>query len=490
MRQPSTTSAKADDDSPCTEPEVRRPTVRAPAQRRSADTFECLLTATYELLVRQPVEDITVSKIVTSAERKNGSFYARFDDKWSVVDLVLDDASARREATIARHLEAARARGDDARALIDLMVALLASTYRVPSVLARPMVVRAMTSGEVARRQQARRRRVVSLWVDAMVDQGLPHPRPRDAAMTAYALVQALVHWETLYGTIDERGPIDLTTLARIAELVVGFEPAATDDEVDLRPREEREVAPPWSPPRQRRGHEAMTDFTQVLRSLLAERDYEDVSVGDIARRAHRSSGSFYSRFPTKDACLAALVRDGRYRERDLSVAVANLRGLALSEIVLAGVSSAVMMVHERDPVLTAAARRAVTSRDLRAELVAHRALLCQRFVDLVAGHGDRGEHALPGVVYLATTALLDQVLLHGASPYGAAWSKERMARNLGDAALRLLGLEVPEPTTRRGGPDGEASARPTTFDGAIRYVGSTLGRGDPAELQLRRVDG
>src|SRR5690606_19528397 len=105
-----------------------------------------------------------------------GSFYARFDDKWSVVDLVLDDASARREATIARHLEAARARGDDARALIDLMVALLASTYRVPSVLARPMVVRAMTSGEVARRQQARRRRVVSLWVDAMVDQGLPHP--------------------------------------------------------------------------------------------------------------------------------------------------------------------------------------------------------------------------------------------------------------------------------------------------------------------------
>lgn len=64
--------------------------VRAPRQARSQATLERFVEATRQLLEQQSFEEITVADIVERAERTVGSFYARFDDKYAVLHVLVD----------------------------------------------------------------------------------------------------------------------------------------------------------------------------------------------------------------------------------------------------------------------------------------------------------------------------------------------------------------------------------------------------------------
>ena len=64
--------------------------VRAPRQARSQATLERFLDAAQELLDTKPFEEITVADIVSRAERTVGSFYARFEDKYAVLHVLVD----------------------------------------------------------------------------------------------------------------------------------------------------------------------------------------------------------------------------------------------------------------------------------------------------------------------------------------------------------------------------------------------------------------
>jgi AcrR family transcriptional regulator len=60
-------------------------------------------------------------------------------------------------------------------------------------------------------------------------------------------------------------------------------------------------------PPRQVRSVDATWQIAEAGQRLLLEREYEDVSVADIAAAAERSVGAFYTRFPTKEHLIVHL---------------------------------------------------------------------------------------------------------------------------------------------------------------------------------------
>jgi len=64
--------------------------VRTPRQARSQATLERFVEATRELLEEQGFEEITIAEIVERAERTVGSFYARFEDKYAVLYVLVD----------------------------------------------------------------------------------------------------------------------------------------------------------------------------------------------------------------------------------------------------------------------------------------------------------------------------------------------------------------------------------------------------------------
>lgn len=71
---------------------------------------------------------------------------------------------------------------------------------------------------------------------------------------------------------------------------------------------EEPETKLEWiRPPHQQRSHRTLERLLDATEALLAERDFDDVSVAEIARAARSSVGAFYTRFPDKSAVLHAL---------------------------------------------------------------------------------------------------------------------------------------------------------------------------------------
>lgn len=60
--------------------------------------------------------------------------------------------------------------------------------------------------------------------------------------------------------------------------------------------------------PQQARSQETLERFVEATAALLAERSFDEITVTDIVRRAHRTVGSFYARFDDKYGVLLELV--------------------------------------------------------------------------------------------------------------------------------------------------------------------------------------
>ncbi len=72
-------------------------------------------------------------------------------------------------------------------------------------------------------------------------------------------------------------------------------------------------------PPCQARTHRTLARILDASEELLADRDFANISVAEIARRAGSSVGAFYRRFRDKDALLHALHE--RYNEEAFATA-------------------------------------------------------------------------------------------------------------------------------------------------------------------------
>ncbi len=69
-------------------------------------------------------------------------------------------------------------------------------------------------------------------------------------------------------------------------------------------------VFTPLNPPRQRRSHAAYERVLEAADRLLENRDFDSVSIRDLAGAAGCSIGSFYFRFKTKERFFQTLIQD------------------------------------------------------------------------------------------------------------------------------------------------------------------------------------
>jgi len=82
--------------------------------------------------------------------------------------------------------------------------------------------------------------------------------------------------------------------------------------------------------PVQQRSRRTLAAILDAAESLLAHRPFDEISVAEIILKSGSSTGSFYARFESKDALLAALYR--RYHD-ELPARVAALRAAAATEL-------------------------------------------------------------------------------------------------------------------------------------------------------------
>jgi AcrR family transcriptional regulator len=66
----------------------------------------------------------------------------------------------------------------------------------------------------------------------------------------------------------------------------------------------------PLNPPQQARSRATLERLLASTQELLAEKRFEEATVAEIVRRARSSVGSFYARFPDKEALFAVFDRD------------------------------------------------------------------------------------------------------------------------------------------------------------------------------------
>ncbi|GAA2048422.1 TetR/AcrR family transcriptional regulator [Catenulispora yoronensis] len=70
------------------------------------------------------------------------------------------------------------------------------------------------------------------------------------------------------------------------------------------------EPDPPAERPDDRRAADHRNRLTGALESLLAEKAFQEINVGDIVARARTSRRDFYAHFDSKNACLIALFKE------------------------------------------------------------------------------------------------------------------------------------------------------------------------------------
>jgi AcrR family transcriptional regulator len=104
--------------------------VRMPRQARSEETLARFLDATAELLAERPFAEISVNDIVERAGRTVGSFYARFDDKWRVLRVLVEQVGAQLRSDAHDYWSVERWRGRSIDEVISDTVRAVLGAYR------------------------------------------------------------------------------------------------------------------------------------------------------------------------------------------------------------------------------------------------------------------------------------------------------------------------------------------------------------------------
>jgi AcrR family transcriptional regulator len=175
--------------------------------------------------------------------------------------------------------------------------------------------------------------------------------------------------------------------------------------------------------PKQERSARVLARLLSAAKALLGERDFDAISVGDIAARAGLSVGVLYTRFPSKEHLLVHLARDFGAEarqdvERLLSEKVA--AGLGLPELADRYFSSVAESFRVHRNVLRAITLlvRTTEHEELRAVVGEFNDLIHRRFVELVLTHRASIRHtdadAAVRFALLASSAALREVLLYG----------------------------------------------------------------------------
>lgn len=183
--------------------------VRAPRQARSQATLERFVEATRQLLEERSFEDITVSDIVSRAERTVGSFYARFDDKYAVLHVLVDRLHQRIGDVVRAFCDPVRWEGVPLADFVAESVRLNVQAYRRSGPLFRAALQASATD------ERFRRRRMETMQLCAEEQKRFILSRademdctdPARASDLMFELVSATLDHELLFGRFTTTSP-------------------------------------------------------------------------------------------------------------------------------------------------------------------------------------------------------------------------------------------------------------------------------------------
>jgi AcrR family transcriptional regulator len=183
--------------------------VRVPRQARSQATLERFVDATRQLLEERSFEDITVADIVSKAERTVGSFYARFEDKYAVLHVLVDRLDDRIKALVRSFCDPVRWEDATVADFVSQSVSLMVLAYRRSNSLYRAALTAAATD------ERFRARRVETMRYCAEQHKALLIRRSDEltcldvgrASDLMYELVTAVLDHELLFGRFTTTTP-------------------------------------------------------------------------------------------------------------------------------------------------------------------------------------------------------------------------------------------------------------------------------------------
>jgi len=187
---------------------------------------------------------------------------------------------------------------------------------------------------------------------------------------------------------------------------------------------------PTLRPPRQERSRATLERILQATEDLLERQSFESISIADIVRAAGSSVGSFYARFPAKEALLPALYDryDAEFRPL-VEQALSRIESpdLALAAQARLVIEMMVSMFRRRRWFMRAMALHARQRPEtIGAETRAHRTAFHQRLVRTFLRHRDIIAHndpesAIGTAIFMTAAAARDKVLFDEA-PHASSY--------------------------------------------------------------------
>lgn len=201
------------------------------------------------------------------------------------------------------------------------------------------------------------------------------------------------------------------------------------------------------APPRQARSRDALERLLAAGEALLEAHEFEAAAVGEIARRAESSVGTFYRLVGDKDRLLRAIhdrFIEESHAQLEQDFAPARFAGREPDVIVRAYVAHIVGIYARREGLLRALIVRSSAEPDFRARVHALNDAIELRLVDLLAPHRARIRHPRPREAIrfglrVVQGALNQNTLVHSAESRDSALLVRELARVL----TSYLALEV-----------------------------------------------
>jgi AcrR family transcriptional regulator len=169
------------------------PFVRRPVQERSRAALARIISAASEVLVRKGNDGFSMAEIAEAAGLPVGNIYRRFEGKDSIVQAISLDTFRRLEDLVRSRLEGQQFAS--AGAVVAQLAASMATLSKQDEALLRVLFSYPMTSAVSRGLVLTGRRRLVSLYKDALSGllQDLPEPRRDIVIGMSYHIVASAI---------------------------------------------------------------------------------------------------------------------------------------------------------------------------------------------------------------------------------------------------------------------------------------------------------
>ena len=197
--------------------------VRQPRQARSQETMLRFLEATEELLAERSFDELSVTDIVERAGRTVGSFYARFEDKYAVLHILVDRIDEEIRVVVGDFAAPDRWKGKSLAEVVRGIVELAVQWYRTTGSVFQAATAYAASNASfrdqripIFRFCAECFKQLVMLRVEEV-----GHPEPERAADLAFEALIGVLDHRLIFGEFTATSVTDDTQMvAELTELV------------------------------------------------------------------------------------------------------------------------------------------------------------------------------------------------------------------------------------------------------------------------------